>query len=316
MFKYVIAGIAGVAAGMIIALRAPLDVEVEPQNPAPVQHQENHPRDTVDALIKGLRSPDPKARSIFHDNLLEETGMFFGFQPAAFLEEREEALRRWEDWWVVNREKTREQWLIDCLSLEEYKGKPLALKKLAAIGSRVSVPAVINVLADPRPELRAEAARTLGQLKAVKAADSLIRLLESDVDMKARRSAARALGRIGTKGALSALVKTANQEDALTKIEASSALLLRSPQLALPVLHSLLEDDNEQARQYAVSRIADLRKLESVPHLAAILGKKDPLSKRVQEVLQSIVGKNLGPDPGAWIKWYEEQKQQSGQNPM
>jgi HEAT repeat protein len=316
MIKYVMVVLAGIAAGLVIALRAPLSVQEQPVQHAPISRQKASLRDNVDALIKGLRSPDPVARSIFHRNLIEETGMFFGFSPTAFPEERRETVERWERWWVANRDKTRRQWLIDSLSLEGYAGKRLALKKLAEMSSKSAIPAIVRVLDDPLPELRLEAALALGRLEATAAVDRLADLLESDSEISVRRGAARALGQIGSEKALLPLAKTAAQKDALLRIEAASALLLRAPGQALPVLHSLLVEGNEHARLFAVSRLGDLRRAESVPHLARLLGTQEPSAEEAHKALQKIVGKDLGSRPSPWMEWYEQYKKQMQQNPM
>jgi len=316
MLKYFIAALAGVAAGLIIALNSPLSLEKEPETPHPSNQQKTSCRDNVDALIRGLSAPNPVDRAIFHSNLVEETGVFFGFQPTALPEEREEVINRWKEWWAANRNKTCEQWLIDSLSLEEFKGKPLAIKKLAEMGSEKSIPALTALLESTQPDLRIDAARALGLLRAADALKRLISLLQSDPEPEVRRTAARALGQIGTKEAVAALSETANQDDALTKIEASSALLLKAPESALPVLHSLLTDDNEQARQFAISRITVLRNPESVPYLSKLLKGKKGFSKKAHDALKSIVGKDLGEDAGPWMEWYGKHKQQSKHNSM
>ena len=166
MTKYIIAALAGVVAALVITIFIPPEPAPTSGRKANVSRREAEARDRIDALIKGLRSPNPEDRAIFHRNLIEETGMFFEFKPAALPEEREAAFRRWEEWWSVNRDKTREQWLIDSLSLEDYGGKPLTFKKLVEMSSQASVPAIIAILDDPQPLLRADAVRALGRLAA------------------------------------------------------------------------------------------------------------------------------------------------------
>lgn len=165
MVKYIIAALAGASAAVIFALNARTPLSSEAEYSRHPQRREEKFQDDVSVLIRGLRSPDPQARSIFHRNLVEETGMFFGFKPAALPEERMAAIGRWEDWWAANYNKTKEQWLIDCLSLEDYDGKVLAVKTLARMSSGASTPAIVSLLDDPDAQLRIEAVRALGRLK-------------------------------------------------------------------------------------------------------------------------------------------------------
>ncbi len=316
MVKYIIAALAGASAAVIFALNARTPLSSEAEYSRHPQRREEKFQDDVSVLIRGLRSPDPQARSIFHRNLVEETGMFFGFKPAALPEERMAAIGRWEDWWAANYNKTKEQWLIDCLSLEDYDGKVLAVKTLARMSSGASTPAIVSLLDDPDAQLRIEAVRALGRLKAEDAVGRLATLLESDKEPRVRRAAARALGQIGSGEALLALVETASEKDMLTRIEAVSALVLRAPERALPVLHSVLADGDTHARLFAISRLVPIRRPESVPHLAKLLGSEKPVSDKAHQALHTIVGKDLGPQPGPWIEWYEEHKKQAASDPM
>jgi HEAT repeat protein len=241
--------------------------------------------------------------------------MFFGFEPTALPEEREAAVGQWESWWAANRGKTKEQWLTDSLSLEGYKAKQLALQTLAEMSAESAIPAITETLGDPDPGIRAEAAKSLGILKAQAAVGKLSGILEADEDVKVRRAAARALGQIGTGEAFSKLELTAGHKDELTRIEAASALVLHAPEQALPVLHSLLSDGSSDARLFAITRLGALKKPESVPHLVKLL-ETEIYSGKIREALQAIVGEDLGPEPEPWIEWYERYRQENREKPI
>lgn len=316
MAKYIIVVLGGIAAGLVIALHgipgsAPRPLPVD----APARTQSG-PRETIDALIAGLGVDDPKARAIFHSHLVEETGMFFGFKPAALPEERGAAIRRWRGWWQANRRKTREQWLVDSLAMETYGAKAFSLKKLAEMSSQTCIPVVTALLDSEEPELRMQAATALGQLKAVSATDRLSRLLAADTNPSVRRAAVRALGRIASKEALDTLAGTAQEKDVLTKIEAASALVLHSPPQALPVLYSLLSENEEQAVRFAVVRLRELRRPESVPHLAKLLTGEEPYPEMARRALEAIVGQDLGAQQAPWLEWYENLSNEANRNPM
>jgi HEAT repeat protein len=313
MWRLVIAAIAGIAAAVVVAVyclpghRGGSPAQEEgPEKPAV------EPSADIEALIKGLRSPNPTDRSIFSRNLVRETGMFFGFKPAALAEEREAAIRRWEEWWVDNCRKTREQWLIDSLSAEGYGGKALALKTLAEMNSTAAVPAIVEILDGEDTDLKFEAIRALGKLKAQKAVPKLIAMLEPGEEPKVRHAAARSLGQIGTQEGLIALEHTAEDADPLTRVEAASALMIRAPGRAAKVLHSLLLDGSAEAKQFAINALASLKKPESVPYLAPLLQAQEPVAAAAHRALFTIVGSDLGRKPDAWLQWYDANMKKDG----
>lgn len=306
MWRFLLAAVAGIAAGVVVVVFCGRDTGPQPDGSGRQPGvSPSGTRDEIGALINGLRSPDPASRSIFSRNLVRETGMFFGFKPAALPEERDAAIRRWEQWWSLNRGKTKEQWLVDSLSLEDYEGKTLALKTLAEMNSGAAIPAIVNMLDGADTDVKVEAIRALGRLKDERAAAKLIAVLESDEEPMVKHAAARSLGQIGTQDALLALERTTRSGDALTRIEAASALMIRAPERALPVLHSLLVQSNEQARQFAVNALASMKKPESVPYLAPLLQAEEALAEAAHRALFAIAGEDFGREPDAWLRWYE-----------
>jgi hypothetical protein len=313
MWRFLLAAVAGVAAAVVVVALCGSDSGPRPPvSPESVNTPRSDTRDEIGSLIKGLRSPDPAARSIFSRNVVRETGMFFGFKPAALPKERDAAVRRWEEWWSLNRGKTKEQWLIDSLSLKDYEGKTLALKTLVEMNSRACVPAIVSMLDDAGIDLKVDAIRALGKLKGEEAVPALIALLETGEEPRVRHAAARSLGQIGTQEGFVTLERTAKQGDALTRIEAASALMVRAPERALPVLHSLLIESNAEAKQFAISALAAMKKRESVPYLAPLLQAEEPLAAAARRALFAIVGEDLGPEPDAWLQWYERSTKQGG----
>ncbi len=307
MWRFIIAAVAGIAAGLVVVVFCL--PQTSEQSPVSNREPRGEPPDVkadIEALIKGLRSPDPASRSIFSRNLVRETGMFFGFKPADLPEEREAAVRRWEEWWSGNRDKTKEKWLADSLSMPDYGGKSLALKKLAEMQSTAAVPEIIKILDGGNTVLKIDAIRALGILKAEKAVEKLIEMLEPGEEPGVRHAAARSLGQIGSQEGLFALEHTADAEDPLTRIEAASALMIRAPERAAKVLYSLLADDNTEARQFALNALASLKNPESVPYIAPLLHADKPVATAAHRALFSIVGKDLGTEPDSWLEWYEE----------
>ena len=79
-----------------------------------------------------------------------------------------------------------------------------ALRSIDAGTGEIAVDEVIERLGDPDPDVRAEAARALGRIRAAEAVDALIGELR-EPSSTVRPEAAAALGRIGDKRAMSAL---------------------------------------------------------------------------------------------------------------
>jgi HEAT repeat protein len=82
----------------------------------------------------------------------------------------------------------------------------------ALVQSRGYVDSLIAALSHPEPGTPIRAAWVLGQLRAAKAVEPLIRLLESDADIYQKGAAVQALGRIGDLRARPILVRLSEQE--------------------------------------------------------------------------------------------------------
>ncbi|MET0340069.1 MAG: HEAT repeat domain-containing protein [Polyangiales bacterium] len=104
------------------------------------------------------------------------------------------------------------------------------------------------VLKEPEsaPELRMQAARTLGSLAVPAAVPMLAAALRIDPASEVRRTAAQALATIGGAPALAALASAAGQPDMLVRTEVVHALA-RLGRPALPVLRAIARDDPDAA---------------------------------------------------------------------
>ena len=80
----------------------------------------------------------------------------------------------------------------------------------------------------------------------------------------------------------------------------------RRPRLAVPILHSLLAEDDVESKLFAMDRLGLVRSIESVPLLVDYLGAGARLSSRAHETLVAIAGKDLGNEPQKWLGWFEE----------
>ncbi|WP_132057582.1 HEAT repeat domain-containing protein [Halorussus amylolyticus] len=102
-------------------------------------------------------------------------------------------------------------------------GKP-ALKAAGEIGSEEATQDVANQLAADDPEIRSQAARSLGLIGDTRAIDPLADTLETDEADEVRASAAWALNQIGTERALDAVRPYSDDRAFLVQTEAEKAL--------------------------------------------------------------------------------------------
>ncbi len=132
--------------------------------------------------------------------------------------------------------------------------------------------ALFPLLADADAEVRAQAAKTLGDVRARDAVAALRPVL-ADADARPRFFAAEALGRIGDKAALSALVQmlAANDDRDVYLRHAGSAALA---QLGDPAALAALSTHASRAAR--LGAVVALRRLKD-PGVARFLGDRDEL---------------------------------------
>jgi HEAT repeat protein len=118
---------------------------------------------------------------------------------------------------------------------------------------------------------RIAAAQHLGDLRARRAVDPLLRCLNASDDLM-RVSAIKALGNIGDGGAADIIVaSTGNHESASVRLTAAEALLALGDSRANDVLIAMVQDDPEdpQARRWAARKLAKIGAAEAIPALEA-----------------------------------------------
>jgi HEAT repeat protein len=115
--------------------------------------------------------------------------------------------------------------LIVALRDADATARALAAGKLAQLGSRTAVPALLDVLRDdPDAHVREEAARALGLLGDRAAVDPLLTALRSDRGDHVREEAAAALGRLGDPRAVSHLLSARRDRHVAVRSAAELAL--------------------------------------------------------------------------------------------
>ncbi|MBI3878082.1 MAG: HEAT repeat domain-containing protein, partial [Verrucomicrobia bacterium] len=130
---------------------------------------------------------------------------------------------------------------------------------------------VLPLLADKDAEVRAQAAKVLGDARDTKATDALVKLL-ADENPRTRSLAAIALGKIGSKNALTPLVamlREANNADPVLRHAGVSGLVGCG---TVQQIAGLKADASPAVR---IAAVIALRRLES-PEVSVFLADKDP----------------------------------------
>lgn len=171
---------------------------------------------------------------------------------------------------------------------------PLARLHACRVAGKDLEDAVAERLSDPDARVRSEAAKAL---KSPAAASRLAELVRRDPDSIVRAHAFEALA---PAEALALLPTAAKDSQApLRQIAAERAAALGDPS----VLEALLADRDWRVRSTAIASLPRTR--EAVGWLIARMDKEDSrLQVEVLRRLESISGKDLGPEPRPWRDWW------------
>jgi HEAT repeat protein len=149
-------------------------------------------------------------------------------------------------------------------------------------------------LADPVPENRLETVITLGEIEGGESVKLLIGVLQGADDPEIRAGAAWALGKLGEKKALDALVKSFNDLDNEVRIEAARALLKLAKRYSSEVIQTFqpANDEERAGIAWALSKSGKYRVQDALDMLsdenarlwvAFMIGSQDP-SRTVSEI--------------------------------
>ncbi len=171
-----------------------------------------------------------------------------------------------------------ERGALDSFAAVAREGKPLLARLHAVWGlgqvarkEPAAVKVLLPLLGDPDSEVRAQAAKTLGDVRAAAAADRLVKLL-ADAEPRVKFFAAQALGRLGCKQAVPAvlaLLRGNADRDAYLRHAAVMALAGAND---VPALRKAAEDSSASVR---LGVLLALRRLHS-PEVARFLADSEP----------------------------------------
>ena len=133
--------------------------------------------------------------------------------------------------------------------------------------------------------------------------------LKSEKDKEYRIWLNFALGKMGEKTAIFALLKVLGDEDLWVRSSAASVLGKIGDKAAVPALIKALRDENVGVRSYAASALGKIKDKTAVPALLNALGNEnDGVRSSAIGALEKITGQDFGYDPAKWQKWWDENK--------
>jgi len=249
-------------------------------------------REAVEPLIAALRSGGKDVRTAAHKALVKISQKSLGPDPAL-----------WDEWWEVNKLKTREEWLEELVKVlegglkllerrEEDVRKRLAEKTIQELSQRAdkSDPKpLIEAMKDPDVRVRRYAVKELAGLKWPGRAAELSKALE-DEDAEVRLVAAKALVELADKSTLPALEKAIHDSNSDVRRAAIRALGRIGAQGSFKALLGLLKDKDARVAAEAATALGHLGNRAAVEPLISLLSRPK-LSGPLHEAAVSSLGK-------------------------
>ncbi len=145
-----------------------------------------------------------------------------------------------------------------------------------------AVPALVRALDDPRPETRAEAAISLGELDMESAVEPLVARLKDPVPL-VRQSSAIALGRLGFRSAFEPLVDTLRNGQPDVRFQAATSLAEIDMERAFEPLIAALPDEEDGEVLGAIAlALGAIGNRDAREHLDRLLARDDIGAARPQ----------------------------------
>jgi HEAT repeat protein len=169
--------------------------------------------------------------------------------------------------------------LITALKDADPEMRRQAARTLGMMGDRRAVEPLIAILEDDR--IRGAAADALGCLGDKRAVEPLIAIIGSEDRVAFRSDCVRALGAIGDKRALVPLISMVKgQRDDLTRGIAAAALGNFHDDDAIDALIGALRDDNGHVRESATASLGKIGDKRAIPPLVSMLADDGVRSKK------------------------------------
>jgi HEAT repeat protein len=196
--------------------------------------------------------------------------------------------------------KLKDSSSVDALIAKLQSGRDAATIKetVQAIGllrNPSAIPELQKTLTNSNPHVRSATAHALGRLRAASAVSLLIDCVYNDSNHFVRTYSTLALGLIGDKTALPALIYALKKDKGKVRSFSAMGLGLLCEHEAIPHLVSQLDDLNHYVRQFAVCALALFRSPEACEPLTQIIKKDD--NEHVRQwvaIALGVIGDSLG----------------------
>lgn len=250
-------------------------------------------RDAVEPLIKMLATDDSGLREVAIKSLEKITKVT-----------NSNDLSWWNEWWLLNKTKTREQWLEDIVLKQEENAKQLeskiaqmklevaqkSIKLLEVRPDKLDPKPLIEAIKSEYPEVRIFAAKELIKTKDPSVTDLLINAI-SDKEEEVRIEVVQALGEIGDERALKSLITTLDDESLIVREKAAKSLGKLGKREAGEALISALSNNTDLSIVCSViealGQVGDTR---AVDPLLSFLKHKE---SKIRECTAAALGKIL-----------------------
>lgn len=272
-------------------------------------------RDAVEPLITILATNDPALRETAKKSLEKITKLTSGND-----------VTWWNEWWLLNKAKSREQWLEDIVLKQEENEKQLASKitqmKLEVAQKSIRLLEVRPDKMDPKPlieamksdypEVRIFAAKELAKTKDPMVIDVLTKAI-SDKEEDVRVEVVQALGDISDERAVAFLIDTLDDESLNVRENAAKALGKLGKRSATDALISALSSNTDVSLLCSViEALGQIGDTTAVEPLIVLLTHKE---QKIREYTAAALGKlrdsrAVGPlittlsDEYERVRWY------------
>ncbi len=249
-------------------------------------------KDSVEHLIDLLKSDNEELQTAAHGALIKITK-----HPI------DKEVKNWNEWWTLNKVKSREEWLEDIVDTleenikkirieDEILNKKIARKSIELLkihsknGNNIKL--FLEAAKSKYPEVKIYAAKKLAKIKPPEAKDIFSELL-LDENLNVRIIAAKALGSIADKSILSPLLDAINDQNTEVQVAAIKALgRIEMPQ-AVEALKSLLNHDEVEIVKASVESLGQIGISKDIEKIIPLLRHKDPA---VREEAAIALGKH------------------------
>jgi HEAT repeat protein len=187
--------------------------------------------------------------------------------------------------------------------------RQLTIEALGWIKEASTAPALVEMLGDSAPEVRAQACDALAWLRAKDACGAIAGIFDKEKDALVRAAVIDALVRLDPPSAAGPAEKGMADKAYEVRMMAAERSPEVSPELGLRVFEACIKDADWRVRVSAIEAAAAIRQRPVVGALVEQLQKeKGRLRWDILVALMDLTEKDLGLEPRPWKDWWEANK--------